>query len=53
MEQLRKMRVLTRKAAPFIWFQGMLSWEKEMQTSFLPELDDVSSPLPSLAGVLG
>jgi len=53
MEQLRKIRVLTRKAAPFIWFQGMLTFEKEKQMSFLPELDDTVPPLPSLAGVLG
>lgn len=51
MEQLKKMRVLTRKASPFIWFQGMLASEK--QTSFLPELDDIAQPTPSLAGVLG
>ncbi len=52
-EQLRKMRVLTRKASPFIWFQGMLAWEKEKQTSFLPELDDATQEAPSLAGVIG
>lgn len=51
MEQLKKIRVLTRKATPYIWFQGMLASEK--QTSFLPELDDIVSPAPSLAGVLG
>ena len=46
------MRVLTKRAAPFIWFQGMLAWEK--QVSFLPQLDDdVAQPSPSLAGVLG
>ena len=50
-EQLRKMSVSTRKAAPFIWFQGMLAWEK--QGSFLPQLDDVVEETPSLAGVLG
>ena len=52
MEQLRKMHVYTRKAAPFIWFQGMLSWEKEKQSSFLLQLDDVAHQTPSLAGVL-
>jgi len=52
LEQLKKMRVITKRAVPFIWFQGMLPWEK--QTSFLPELDDeVAQPAPSLAGVLG
>jgi len=43
--QLKKMRVVTRQAAPFIWFQGMLSWEK--QTSFLPQLDDDLVPRES------
>jgi len=38
LEQLKKMGVLTKRAVPFIWFQGMLPWEK--QTSFLPQLDD-------------
>jgi putative DNA modification/repair radical SAM protein len=52
-EQLRKMRVITRRAVPYIWFQGMLSWEKEKQLSFIPELDDIEVPAPSLATVLG
>ena len=52
LEQLRKMRVLTKRAVPFIWFQGMLPWEK--QTSFLPQLDDELPPqVPSLARCLG
>lgn len=52
LEQLKKMRVSTRWAAPFIWFQGMLAAEK--QSSFLPLLDDeLAQPAPSLAGVLG
>lgn len=51
MVQLRKMRIVTRRAAPFIWFQGMLPGEK--QASFLPQLEDMSGAVPSLAGVLG
>jgi putative DNA modification/repair radical SAM protein len=52
LEQLGKMRVVVKRAAPFIWFRGMLSWEKQL--SFLPQLDDDSAqPVPSLAGVLG
>ncbi|MDD5083044.1 MAG: helix-hairpin-helix domain-containing protein, partial [Dehalococcoidales bacterium] len=52
LEQLRKMRVVTSRAVPFVWFQGMLPWEK--QKSFLPELDgELTEPVPSLAGVLG
>jgi putative DNA modification/repair radical SAM protein len=52
-EQLRKMRISVRKAVPYIWFRGMLATEKEKQLSFLPELDDLEEPVPSLAGVLG
>ena len=49
--QLRKMRVRVGVATPFIWFQGMLGWEK--QTSFLPQLDeDMFQEAPSLAGAL-
>lgn len=48
LEQLKKMRVATKRATPFIWFQGMLAAEK--QTSFLPQLDDeVAQQVPSLA----
>jgi putative DNA modification/repair radical SAM protein len=52
-EQLRKMRVSVRKALPYIWYRGMLAVEKEQQLSFIPELDDIESPTPTLAGVLG
>jgi len=51
-EQLRKMRVLTKKATPYIWFQGMLSSEKEQQMSFLPKVDEIEQPEPTLAGVV-
>jgi putative DNA modification/repair radical SAM protein len=51
MEQLRKMRVVTRRAAPYIWFKGMLEIEKQM--SFLPQFEDESGwELPSLAEVI-
>ena len=36
LEQLKKMGALTKRALPFIWFQGMLPWEK--QTSFYSSL---------------
>jgi predicted DNA-binding helix-hairpin-helix protein len=49
-QQLTKLGVATKKATPFIWFQGMLSWEK--QSSFIPEFEDLDQPAPSLAGVL-
>ncbi|MBI2869014.1 MAG: helix-hairpin-helix domain-containing protein [Chloroflexi bacterium] len=48
--QLKKMRVVTRHAAPFIWFQGMLAAEK--QASFLPLLEEESEETPSLASVV-
>jgi putative DNA modification/repair radical SAM protein len=38
LQQLKKMRVITGKALPFIWFKGMLEYEKQM--SFVPLLDD-------------
>jgi len=52
LEQLKKMGVVAKRAAPFIWFQGMLDWEKQL--SFLPQLDDDSTQqVSSLAEVLG
>lgn len=51
LDQLKKMRVVTGRAASFIWFQGMLATEK--QACFLPQLDDaLPQQEPSLAGVL-
>jgi hypothetical protein len=54
MEQLRKMRIILKRAAPYIWFKGMLDWEKQM--SFLPQLEDSESEaevsLPELAEVI-
>ena len=52
MEQLRKMRVILKRAAPYIWFKGMLDWEKQM--SFLPQLEEneTEPPIPELAEVI-
>jgi predicted DNA-binding helix-hairpin-helix protein len=52
MEQLRKMRIILKRAAPYIWFKGMLDWEKQM--SFLPQLEETEAepPLPELAEVV-
>jgi putative DNA modification/repair radical SAM protein len=52
MEQLRKMRLVVKRAAPYIWFKGMLDWEKQM--SFLPQLEESETemPLPELAEVV-
>jgi len=49
-QQLRKMRIRTNQALPFIWFKGMLDYEK--QASFIPQLDDIEQPIPSLAEAL-
>ncbi len=37
-QQLKNMGVVMRQALPFIWFKGMLDYEK--QASFMPQLDD-------------
>ena len=51
LEQLKKMRVVTKRATPFIWFQGMLPSEK--QATFLPQFDEEVLPqAPVLAGCL-
>ncbi len=48
LQQLKKMKVATGRALPFIWFKGMLDFEK--QASFIPRLeDDLDKPAPSLA----
>lgn len=39
LEQLSKMRVIIKRAAPYIRFNGMLDWEKQL--SFLPGLDGI------------
>ena len=51
--QLEKMGVVTKWAAPFIWFRGMPAAERQL--SFMPELDDATTveAEPALAGVLG
>ena len=48
-QQLKKMRVATNRAVPYIWFKGMLEFEK--QASFIPDIaeDITSQPVPSLA----
>jgi predicted DNA-binding helix-hairpin-helix protein len=51
MRQLRKMGVVTSRAAQYIWFQGMLEWEK--QASLIPHLEEPEEPVLSLASALG
>jgi len=52
LEQIRKMGIATKRAAPFIWLRGMSAWQKQL--SFLPQLDDDSSQqVSSLADVVG
>ena len=51
-QQLKKMRVATNRAVPYIWFKGMLDFEK--QASFIPEIgEDINLPVPSLAEAFG
>ena len=48
--QLKKMRVATNKALPYIWFRGMTNDEK--QASFMPLGDeDKDRTVPALVGV--
>jgi putative DNA modification/repair radical SAM protein len=50
-QQLKKMRIATGRALPFIWFKGMPGDEK--QASFMPQLDeDLNQPAPSLLETL-
>ncbi len=48
--QLRKMRVVTKRAARFIWFKGMLT--EERQLSFLLQLDEAAKPAEMVEAVL-
>lgn len=43
LEQLSKMRVIIKRAAPYIRFKGMLDWEKQL--SFIPALEDARGRL--------
>jgi putative DNA modification/repair radical SAM protein len=51
LQQLKKMKVITGRALPFIWFKGMLDFEK--QASFIPQLEnDMNQAVPSLVETL-
>ncbi|OGO17999.1 MAG: hypothetical protein A2Z15_08200 [Chloroflexi bacterium RBG_16_50_11] len=51
MEQLRKMRVVLKRAVPYIWFKGMLDYERQL--SFSPQIDeDLDWTLPSPERIL-
>jgi predicted DNA-binding helix-hairpin-helix protein len=45
-EQLRKMKIVTRRAMTYLWFKGMLEFEK--QASMLPDLDGPELAVPEL-----
>ncbi len=50
-QQLKKMRIATNRALPFIRFKGMLDFEK--QASFIPQLEnDIDQAVTSLSEVL-
>lgn len=44
--QMRKMKVVTKRAMAYLWFKGMLEFEK--QASFLPEIENEVT-IPELA----
>lgn len=51
LQQLKKMRVATSRALPFIWFKGIL--DDERQSSFMSQVDNnLSQVIPSLAEAL-
>lgn len=46
LEQLKKMKVVIKRAVSYIWFRSMLSSEKQL--SFLPEINVQPEPEPTL-----
>lgn len=54
-EQLKKLHVRYREAMPFIWFKGMLDWEKQMCLTPLFREDESSEPEagPTLEEAIG
>ena len=45
-QQLKKIRIATGRALPFIWFKGLGDFEK--QTNFLPWLDEQAEHTPAI-----
>jgi putative DNA modification/repair radical SAM protein len=54
-DQLKKLHVRYREAMPFIWFKGMLDWEKQMCLTPLFKQEEASEPEaePTLAQAIG
>ena len=54
-EQLKKLHVRYREAMPFIWFKGMLDWEKQLclPPLFKEEESGELEPEPTLAQAVG
>lgn len=52
-EQLRKMKVMTGRAMPYIWFRGMLEFEKQMSFLSQPCGGQGQEPPLDLAEVVG
>jgi putative DNA modification/repair radical SAM protein len=54
-EQLKKLHVRYREAMPFIWFKGMLDWEKQLCLTplFKQEESDEPEAEPTLAQAVG
>ena len=48
LDQLKKMRVVVKRAVPFLWFKGMMP--EDRQLSFLPQMEEEApEPAPSMA----
>lgn len=54
-DQLKKLHVRYREAMPFIWFKGMLDWERQMCFALQVEEEAAPEPepVPTLAGAVG
>jgi putative DNA modification/repair radical SAM protein len=48
--QMQKMGVVTKRAIRYIWFQGMLEYEKQL--AFIPETEEGTPEVSALAAVL-
>jgi predicted DNA-binding helix-hairpin-helix protein len=53
-DQLKKLHVRYREAMPFIWFKGMLDWEKQLcLTPLFKEEEEVGELEPTLEQAVG
>ena len=52
-EQLKKLHMRYYEAMPFIWFKGMLDWEKQMCLTPLFKEEEIEECEPTLAEAVG